>query len=178
MEQSHSYEEFFDHPGANVIGALGLYQMTDAGLIDIGMLKKVENGPPEWTGKDGIESIKEFLANPYVQEIEFAEYVENVRGYLKDNGAMGAVGETIDGFVAPIKITEPGLIAAAHRWGAETTQQYLNALRRNNWNSEAAVIGSPFETRFRTIEYRLRLFQDVSLISGDSSDTSSTVPSR
>jgi hypothetical protein len=63
-----------------------------------------------------------------------------------------------------------------HRWGVGNTRRYLDALRKKDWDSEAAVIGSPLETEFRAIEYRLRLFQDIPLEPGASSDIPSAVP--
>lgn len=165
-EKSHSYEEFNKSSLENRIGALGLYQMTDIALRAIGMLRGPTNEPPQWTGVYGIESTEQFLKNPAVQERAFADYVPIIQRELRSKGALDKVGQTIDGIEGRIRVTEQGLIAAAHRHGAGATNRYLRVIEKNGWDSRAAKIDRMSDATFREIETRLRTFQAVSHIPG------------
>jgi hypothetical protein len=67
------------------------------------------------------------------------------------------VGRTIDGLSATFTITRAGLIAAAHREGAERTRDYLQQVAGNGFTSR----GLALDRRLRAIETRLRTFADA-----------------
>ena len=140
--------------------ALGRYQMTRSALRDIGMLDENQ----QWTGKYGVHGKREFLTNPDAQEAALADYTEKLEDYLESNGHSfdDHRGQVITGLEGEIPITRSGLIAAAHREGAEAVSVYLDTLKSKNWYSRGALPTDPEEAKkFRAIETRLREFQDV-----------------
>ena len=152
--QQGNYQEF------NPTGvALGRYQIRKLALIDTGMV----DGQGNWTGRLGIHSKQDFLNNPSVQERVIAEYLAKLEGYLKYNKATTYIGQQIDGIKAKITITMPGLVAAAHKEGAEGTRQYLQHLQNHGWKSDPSTFPQQFHDSFRAIETRLRLFENERL---------------
>ena len=103
-------------------------------------------------------------ARPSVQERVIAEYVVKLEGYLKYYKATAHIGQQIDGIKAKITITMPGLIAAAHKEGAEGTRQYLQHLQKHGWRSDPSTFPDvDTEAKYRAIETRLRLFENERL---------------
>ena len=141
-------------------GALGRYQLTDDALKDAG-LKDRKTG--QWTGKYGIHSAADFLNNPRAQELAAADYHEaNIR-HLTANGAMNRTGQTYQGIKAPITITDAGLVAAAHRYGAKTVGEYLDHVFAHKGISDQNTFPSGKEKAYLAIETRLRKFQNIPL---------------
>jgi hypothetical protein len=145
------HEDVLDHGGNRY--ALGRYQMRFVGLQAAGMIDAAGN----WTGKYGIYSRKQLLANPVAQEQALTDLLNDTERQLRINGSMRYVGSEIEGQRARFTITRAGLVAAAHREGAGATHAYL---------STAASYG--FVTRGRqlnraglSVETRLRTFADV-----------------
>ena len=60
---------------------------------------------------------------------------------------------------AEFEITEAGLAAAAHRYGADGTKEYLDHLKRHDWESKPETFPPGKERRYRAIETRLRTFE-------------------
>ncbi len=111
--------------------ALGRYQLTPPGLQAAGMTD--DNG--RWSGKYGIHSRAEFLADPEAQEKALTDYLNDNIRQLRANGAFAHIGETIDGVKARFPVTRAGIIAAAHRQGAPATSSYLNKIKANEFRS-------------------------------------------
>ena len=112
----------------NKYGYAGKYQMGEAALIDCGYYKKtskVYNN--DWsgifTGKDGVNSIKDFLNNPQAQENAKICFKKKQWSYLKAVGANQYVGKMINGYT----ITPSGLLAGAHLKGAGSVAKYLKS---------------------------------------------------
>ncbi|MGE0259860.1 MAG: hypothetical protein AB7H71_14740 [Alphaproteobacteria bacterium] len=133
--------------------ALGPYQMTLDGLKAAGM--KGQNG--HWTGKYGIHSREQFLADPEAQEKALTDLLNETQRQLRAFGAMGYIGSTVAGLRARFTITGAGLLAAAHREGAEATRRYLMKLRDSGFSSSRARL----TIAQRRIETRLRTFAEV-----------------
>jgi len=75
-----------------------------------------KDGAGNWTKKAndyGIYSNEDFLNTPYAQEVATNMLLQKNRGYLKSYNLLKYVGTEISG----IKITESGLLAAAHLVG-------------------------------------------------------------
>jgi hypothetical protein len=89
--------------------ALGRYQMTPLALRAAGMMNRNGN----WTGKYGIYSQAQFLADPEAQEQALSDYLADNERQLQANGALARLGETIDGLKATFTISLAGLMAAA-----------------------------------------------------------------
>lgn len=134
MAAPKSYDAFLDALGeressgnygaVNTLGFLGKYQFGELALIDVGYYSAdgtAENDwkPGSWTGKDGINSKADFLADPAAQESAIRAYMKLQWSYLGD--ARAYEGQTVHG----IKITESGLLAAAHLLGAGAVRNFL-----------------------------------------------------
>lgn len=112
----------------NGYGYLGLYQMGEAALTDAGYYK-ADNTPSTndwkgtWTGKNGINSKAEFLANPATQTQAITDYNHVQWGYIVHLGLAPYVGQTIGGIV----MTESGMLAGAHLVGAGGLKKFLES---------------------------------------------------
>ena len=129
--------------------ALGRYQMTRIGLEAAGMM----DGAGKWTGKYRVHSRAEFLADPEAQEKALTDYLNDNIRQLQAKGAFTHIGETIDGLKARFPVTRAGIIAAAHREGANATRDYLNRIGENGLTSKGLRLSKPelaIETRLRT----------------------------
>jgi len=97
---------------------LGKYQLGKMALQDLGY----KNKDGSWTGKEGISSDEEFLANPTAQEKAMEEWeplLEKRTKALADNYA----GE----FVQGTEITPDGLKAAAHLVGPTAVRRMVES---------------------------------------------------
>ena len=141
------------------IGALGMYQIRRDGLIDTGYLTK-DN---KWTGKNGINSLEDFLKNPMVQERILNEYMEVQYRYLSHFGETKYVGETYQGIKSKFKITNTGLLAAIHRTGINYMNKFFQNIEKNErgcyYMNYEKIKDSDLKTKFLWIETRLREFE-------------------
>jgi hypothetical protein len=133
--------------------ALGRYQMTRAGLLAAGMI----DGDGDWTGKYGVHSSAQFLADHDAQEKALTDFLRETERQLHTNGAFDYIGRTINGIVAPFTVTHAGLIAAAHEEGAGATYSYQEKIRDNGFTSR----GLSLNHDQRAVEHRLRIFADA-----------------
>jgi|GEM_PF-1926461 len=136
-------KEFYDDLGAresggnyhsiNKYGYVGKYQMGESAMIDAGYYKKSSgNYNNDWsgqfTGKDGIYSLKDFLQNKQAQENAQKAFKKAQWNQLKSVGADKYIGKEING----VKITQSGLLAAAHLKGPGAVSAYLRSNGQNN----------------------------------------------
>ena len=117
----------------NKYGYAGKYQMGEAALIDCGYYKKPSkiynnDWSGEFTGKDGVYSIKDFLNNQKAQKNAQIIFKKKQWGYLKALGADKYAGKIINGY----EITPSGLLAGAHLKGAGAVIEYLKSGGKNN----------------------------------------------
>ena len=115
-----------DYGAVNTLGYLGKYQFGELALIDIGYYSadgtaKNDWQPGSWKGKDDVHSKADFLADPAAQESAIRAYMKLQWQYLGD--ARAYEGQTVHG----IKITESGLLAAAHLLGAGAVRSFLES---------------------------------------------------
>ena len=113
----------------NKYGYAGKYQMGEMALVYAGYYKKGANRPynNDWsgnfTGKDGVNSIQDFLNNPKAQENAQIIFKKKQWGYLRAVGADKYAGKIINGYT----ITPSGLLAGAHLKGAGSVIKYLKS---------------------------------------------------
>ena len=116
----------------NKYGYAGKYQMGEAALIDAGFYQKKGKYNNDWSGnflgKDGVNSIQDFLNNPSAQENAQIAYKKRQWSYLKSVGAHNYIGKTVNGYI----ITPSGLLAGAHLKGAGGVIEYLKSDGRIN----------------------------------------------
>lgn len=135
-------------------GALGRYQLTPQSLRDLGW----KDAAGRWTAlaaRNGVASDADFLGHPAAQEAAMNAYLRRAEVQLRANGSLGRSGTEIaalDG--TPLRLTEAGLVAAAHRRGAGGVARYL---AHREAGSEAPL--APSDRRaFAAVERRLRDF--------------------
>jgi len=143
----------------NRYGYAGKYQMGEAALIDCGYYRKPNrrfnnDWSGEFTGKDGVNSIQDFLNNPQAQENAQLIFKKKQWGYLKAVGADKYLGLIYNGF----RITPSGLLAGAHLKGAGAVIEYLISSGENNFKDGLGT----------TVESYMKHFADydVSKITG------------
>ncbi|MGY6275090.1 TIGR03758 family integrating conjugative element protein [Methylomonas sp. MgM2] len=112
----------------NSYGFLGSYQMGESALIDAGYYQQdstpnVNDWQGVWTGKDGIYSKADFLANAAGQTQAISDYNSRQWRSIQTLGLDSYVGQTIGG----ILMTESGLLAGAHLVGVGGLQSFLKS---------------------------------------------------
>ena len=128
----------------NKYGYAGKYQMGEMALVDAGYYvkpsKKYNNDwSGKFSGKDGVNSIQDFLSSPKSQENAQIIYKKKQWGYLKAVGADKYLGKIINGYT----ITPSGLLAGAHLKGAGSVIKYLKS---NGQIVEKDAFGTSVET--------------------------------
>lgn len=111
-----------------------------------------------WTGRYGVHSRSEFLADPEAQQQALTAYLDDTERQLRANGSFSFIGTRVDGLVSRFTITRAGLVAAGHREGATATRQYLAIGASHGFNSRSLSMSR----QQRAIETRLRTFSDAS----------------
>lgn len=122
-----------NYKALNKYGYAGKYQMGEAALVDSGYYKKTSRiYNNDWSGsflgKDGVNSLQDFLNNPKAQENAQIIFKKKQWGYLKAVGAHNYLGQIINGY----KITDSGLLAGAHLKGAGSVIAYLKSGGKDN----------------------------------------------
>ena len=117
-----------NYKALNKYGYAGKYQMGEAAMVDAGYyIKPMRNYNNDWmgkfTGKDGVNSLQDFLNNPRAQENAQIVFKKKQWGYLKAVGADKYCGQIINGY----RITPSGLLAGAHLKGAGSVITYLKS---------------------------------------------------
>lgn len=117
-----------NYKALNKYGYAGKYQMGEAAMIDAGYYTKpsrVYNNDwkGKFTGKDGVNSLQDFLNNPQAQENAQIIFKKKQWSYLKAVGADKYCGQIINGY----RITPSGLLAGAHLKGAGSVITYLKS---------------------------------------------------
>ena len=84
-----------------------------------------------------------------------------LEGQLRWNRATEFIGRTIIGIEDEITVTMAGLVAAAHRYGAQGVTDYLVYLESVHWMSDVDEFRDKLGDQLQAIERRLRLFQRV-----------------
>lgn len=124
-----SARESGSNPGSvNQYGFLGSYQMGEAALIDAGYYQKdktpgTNDWQGVWTGKNGIHSQADFLAQGTKQTQAITDYNVRQWRYIQNLGLDSYVGQTVGGVV----ITASGLLAGAHLVGAGGLRTFLQS---------------------------------------------------
>lgn len=107
---------------------IGLFQMGEKALQDVGVYAGDRTQPNDWTGgwsgRYGVTSQAAFLADPNAQIQAETAYLNLVWSrYLVPQGAASYLGQTING----IAITQSGLMAASHLVGFGNVLTWLRS---------------------------------------------------
>jgi hypothetical protein len=101
---------------------LGRYQLGTQQLKQIGY----KNADGSWTGKNGINSAKDFLNSPDVQDRAYAESISEFDRQLQVRGTYKYVGKTVNTALGKIELTPERILAAAHNAGAKGVHDWLS----------------------------------------------------
>jgi integrating conjugative element protein (TIGR03758 family) len=124
-----AFESSNDPTRVNFAGYAGWYQMGEAAMIDAGYYRRDATpdrndwNPANFTGKNGINSLADFIASPAKQTQAITDYNQRQWSYITAMRLDQAIGRTING----ILITESGLLAGAHLVGIGGLQQFINS---------------------------------------------------
>lgn len=171
---------------------VGLYQMGELSLQDAGVYAgdgtKKNDYTGNFTGKYGVNSLSDFLADPEAQTQAITSYHNLVwNNYLTNGGRGGAadyIGQTING----IEITQSGLIAAAHlvghgkvtQWlasGGATDPQDQNATKMTEYLQRFAGYGlSPIAPSFAAVAAATPTGGASAIVAGNGSSYTYTAP--
>ena len=140
---SKTLQEFYNDLGAresggnyrsvNKYGYIGKYQMGEAAMEDAGYYKKPSrrynnDWSGQFTGKDGVYSVEDFLNNEQAQENAQTRFKQAQWNQLKAIGVDKYIGKEINN----VEVTPSGLLAAAHLKGPGEVKKYLLSEGKNN----------------------------------------------
>ncbi|MBK8869465.1 MAG: hypothetical protein IPN19_00055 [Elusimicrobia bacterium] len=135
---SNTYNDYFDALGrresdghydaVNQYGYLGKYQMGESALIGAGYYKSDgkddrKYADKNWTGKDGVHSRADYLANKEAQDNAVKKLTENNWNWIQKLGLDKYIGKTVNG----VEITKSGLLGGAHLGGVGNVLKFLKA---------------------------------------------------
>lgn len=114
-------------------GYLGLYQMGEPALIDVGYYKwgqsdttkRKNDWVGEWTGKNGINNKEDFLSHPEAQDQAIKEYHSLIwnkylKNYKKYEGSK----------INKIVMTKAAMISCAHLVGQDKLKKFIDTKGR------------------------------------------------
>lgn len=123
----------------NGSGYVGLYQMGESAMIDAGYYRPDGTGRNDWrgtwTGKNGINSLNDFLNNSTVQTQAITTYHDMLWHQITGRHLDTTLGSTFNG----IPVTQSGLIAAAHLIGVGGLKQCMNGGKCTDGNNTTAM---------------------------------------
>ena len=132
-----TYDEFLNALGyressgrydvVSTYGYLGMYQMGELALIDIGFYRgdgtSANDWIGTWSGRLGITRRDAFLASPSAQEAAIRDYMAVNWSYLNHAGVAAYEGQVLNGRT----ITLSGMLASAHLVGFGGLATYLKS---------------------------------------------------
>lgn len=122
-----AYRESTGNYAANTGSYHGAYQMGDMAFETLGY--KSRDG--KWTGKDGIKSLNDFIANKKVQDSAAIELTKLNWRYLnnspvgEEDGKPVYAKDFVGRNIAGVNMTESGLLAASHLGGYRSVKKML-----------------------------------------------------
>lgn len=115
-----------DYQAVNTLNFLGAYQFGEAALIDLGFVRP--DGDPYdnnysggWTGKNGMDSAKEFLASKSVQDKAAVAWVKLMWHYIEAENLHRHAWTDVGG----VELTPSGMLAATHLLGTGALEEFI-----------------------------------------------------
>ena len=134
-----------DHTVVNRAGYIGKYQFGEPALIDLGYYvadKTKENDwAGKWKGKNGINSLDDFLQNSKVQDLAAKEWVALLCQRMRTYKLGAYIGKKVNG----IEITDSGIIAGAHLkgFGSAKSPGVIQFLKSDGKTDPKDGLGTP-----------------------------------
>ena len=123
----------------NQFGFAGLYQMGESAMIDAGYYRPDGTSRNDWrggwTGKNGINSLNDFLNNRRVQTQAITAYHDVLWNQISARHLDTTVGSPFNG----TPVTQSGLLAAAHLIGVGGLKQCMNGGNCTDGNNTTAM---------------------------------------
>lgn len=149
MDDLAARESGGNYKKVNKFGYIGRYQFGESALEELGYYKKTVRrwGPKNhwegtWLGKYGINSKKDFLNNPHIQDIAAKELFIRNWQYIQSAGFHQFIDKNIQG----IKITKSGLIAGVHLLGIGGLSNFLKGNKsQDGFGTDIAEYITKFE---------------------------------
>lgn len=112
----------------NPANYIGRWQFGEGALVDTGYVTRDGDYRDNdysggWTGKDGVTSLNDFLANHTAQDNAIDAYMKKQWDYIRHLKLDNFIGETING----IEITPSGLLGGAHLVGTGGLRDFLRS---------------------------------------------------
>jgi hypothetical protein len=138
LASSGSYDAFFgalrhressgNYRAVNTLNFIGAYQFGEAALIDLGYVRRDRdvydnNFSGGFTGKNGIRSVADFLANPAVQDDAAREWMQIMWRYIEADGLDRYAWRQVGG----VTLSPSGMLAATHLLGPGALRQFVNS---------------------------------------------------
>jgi hypothetical protein len=113
-----------DYQVVNTLNFLGAYQFGEAALIDLGYVRHdgdiYDNDyGGGWTGKNGVQSVDDFLLSRYAQDSAAEEWLVLMWAYLEERDLDDFAWTEVGG----IHLTPSAMLAATHLLGAGAMEQ-------------------------------------------------------
>lgn len=133
-----------DYQAVNTLNFLGAYQFGEAALVDLGFVRPDRDLYDNdfgggFTGKHGIRSVRDFLANPAVQDRAAREWMQIMWRYIEAEGLRSYAWRDIGG----VTLTPSGMLAATHLLGSGALREFVRSQGR-------ADIRDPYGMPLRT----------------------------
>lgn len=123
----------------NQFGFAGLYQMGESAMIDAGYYRPDGTSRNDWrgawTGKNGINSLNDFLNSRSVQSQAITAYHDVLWNQITARHLDTTLGGSFNG----IPVTQSGLLAAAHLIGVGGLKQCMNGGNCADGNNTTAM---------------------------------------
>jgi|GEM_PF-665175 len=148
LEDLRDRESSGNYLAINALNFIGAYQFGEAALIDLGYVRRDADVYDNdygggFTGKNGVESLADFLMDPKVQDDAAREWMRIMWRYIEADGLSNFTWQQI----GDITLSPSGMLAASHLLGPGALRRFVESKGREN-------IQDPFGTSLHSyIEY-------------------------
>lgn len=142
-----------DYQAVNTLNFLGAYQFGEAALIDLGYVRH-DSDPYDnnysggWTGKNGMDSAKEFLTSESVQDKAAAAWVKLMWHYIESDNLHRHAWTEIGG----VELTPSGMLAATHLLGTGALEEFIASGGRSDPRDPYGMPISSYMIRMADVE--------------------------
>ena len=138
-----------DYRLVNSLNYLGAYQFGEAALVDLGYVRPDGNLLDNdygggWTGKDGIDSRREFLRSRSAQDRAAEAWLVVMWGYVTRLGLDRYAGQR----VGDVVLTPSGMLGATHLLGPHALAEFIAS---DGTADLRDPYGTPIETYIRQL---------------------------
>jgi hypothetical protein len=142
-----------DYQAVNTLNFLGAYQFGEAALIDLGYVRHDadpydNNYSGGWTGKNGVESAKEFLSSKSVQDKAAVAWVKLMWHYIEAENLHRHAWTDVGG----VELTPSGMLAATHLLGTGALAEFISTDGKSDPRDPYGMPVSSYMIRMAEVE--------------------------